>query len=441
LARESEYFGPLATGPESRALVWLFQAMNEAKNPLDGEASLEVGRIAVLGAGFMGSGVASVSLGLGDVVLRDISAEMLASAARSIDDGLRRQVRSEAISKVEADRRRSRLQLTTDVDALAGAELVVEAVFESLELKRTVLAEVEERVSPGAVIASNTSALPIREIAAEARHPERVIGMHYFSPVPRMPLLEIVVAESTAPWATATARAFGRAQGKTPIVVKDGPGFYTTRILAPYLNEAIVLLEEGARIEDVDRAMRDFGFPVGPIALIDEVGIDVGAHVARDLGRAFADRGHGSSDVLGKLHEAGFEGRKNRRGFFSYPEGRKRRRKRPNEEVYEYCGDAARRVVPAAEIQDRLALTMVNEASNCLQEGIIGSCRDGDLGAVLGLGFPPFRAGPFHHADAVGASTLVDELRGLEDRCGARFKPAELLVDMAKRGARFYPES
>jgi 3-hydroxyacyl-CoA dehydrogenase/enoyl-CoA hydratase/carnithine racemase len=441
LARESSYFGSLATGPESRSLVWLFHAMNQAKKPLEGESPPPVRRLAVLGAGFMGSGVASVSLGLCDVVLRDISPETLTSAARIIDGGLRSQIRSESISRIEADRRRSRLQLATDVNALAGCDLVVEAVYESLDLKREVLSEVEARVSPEVVFASNTSALPIEKIASEARHPERVLGMHYFSPVHQMPLLEIVATKATARWAIATAHAFGRAQGKTPIVVEDGPGFYTTRILAPYLGEAIALIEEGARIEDVDRAMKDFGFPVGPIALIDEVGIDVGAHVARDLGEAFADRSHPSGDVLTRMVEAGFEGRKNRRGFYSYPNGRKKGRKRPDEEVYAFFGDSVRRrSMPPSEIHGRLALIMVNEAVHCLQDGVIATPRDGDLGAVLGLGFPPFRAGPFHHVDAVGASAIADDLRRLEDRCGTRFRPAELLLDMATRAARFYPE-
>ena len=315
LARESDYFGKLAETMESRNLVRLFHAMNEAKKGIDGEAR-DVHRLAVLGGGFMGAGVASVSLGLSPVVVRDISEEVLGRAAKSIDDGLKRQVRSGAIRRVEADRRRSRLVLTTSVDDIEGADLVVEAVFEDLDLKRRVLAEIEERVSEDTVFASNTSALPISEIAAQARLPERVIGMHYFSPVPKMPLLEIVVADRTAQWATATAHAFGTAQGKTCIVVKDGPGFYTTRILAPYLNEAVLLVEEGAPIEDVDRAMKDFGYPVGPLALVDEVGIDVGAHVARDLGRAFADRGLEGSGAMPNLFEAGLHGRKIRRGYY-----------------------------------------------------------------------------------------------------------------------------
>jgi len=438
LARESEYFGQLATTAVSRSLVWLFHAMNEAKKPLQGPDPRSADRIAVLGAGFMGAGVASVSLGHGSVVLRDLTDEALAAGAKVIDEGLIRQVRSEAITKVESDRRRSRLELTTQLNRVSGADLVVEAVFEDLDLKRRVLAEVEDVISPEAVFASNTSALPIAQLAAEARHPERVLGMHYFSPVPKMPLLEIVVTEQTAPWATATAHAFGRAQGKTPIVVKDGPGFYTTRILAPYLNEAVLALTEGARVEDVDRIMKDFGFPVGPIALIDEVGIDVGAHVASDLGAAFADRGHTTNDTLQRLLEAGFEGRKNRRGFYQYPDVKRKGPKKVNPDVYEFFGGDDRTPLPEDQVRDRLALIMVNEAIWCLAEHVISTPRDGDLGAVLGLGFPPFRAGPFHYVDAVGADAVAARLEELERLHGSRFRPADLLRKMAADSRCFY---
>jgi 3-hydroxyacyl-CoA dehydrogenase/enoyl-CoA hydratase/carnithine racemase len=433
LACESDYFGKLAETMESRNLVRLFHAMNEVKKAIDGEAR-DVQNLAVLGGGFMGAGVASVSLGLCPVVVRDISDEVLGRAAKTIDDGLKRQVRSGAIRRVEADRRRSRLLLTTEVDDLEGADLVVEAVFEDLELKRRVLAEVEERVSEDAVFASNTSALPISEIAAEAKRPERVIGMHYFSPVPKMPLLEIVVADRTATWATATAHALGTAQGKTCIVVADGPGFYTTRILAPYLNEAVLLVEEGARTEDVDRALKDFGYPVGPLALVDEVGIDVGAHVAKDLGRAFADRGLEGSGAMPRLFDAGLHGRKNGRGFYLYPK-KKKKKKEINPEVYELLGGGQRRSIAAADIQDRLALLMVNEAVHCLQEGVITSPRDGDLGAILGLGFPPFRGGPFRHVDTVGHEAIAARLRELAEKHGKRFEPATLLTE----AGMFYP--
>jgi len=441
LDRESSYFGKLATGMESRNLVGLFHAMNRAKKPGDGPEPKAVDRLAVLGAGFMGAGVASVSLGHCAVVLKDISDEAIGAGSRTVEKGLVRQVRSGAITRREADRRRSALQPTTENADLAGADLVIEAVFEDLDLKRRVLAEVEEQIDPGAVFASNTSALPIAEIAKDARHPERILGMHYFSPVPKMPLLEIVVAEKTAGWATATAKTLGIAQGKTCIVVKDGPGFYTTRILAPYLNEAVVLLEEGARIEDLDRVMKDFGYPVGPVALMDEVGIDVGAHVAADLGAAFAERGLGSSDALPKMFEAGFEGRKNGRGFYLYPKKRKKGPKPVNVKVYSFFGGPDRRTVSPEEIRDRMALLMVNEAVHCLDEGVIASAEDGDLGAILGLGFPPFRGGPFRYVDHEGAAGIVEQLENLAQRLVPRFNPAGGLKELVNTGGRFYPEA
>jgi len=441
LDRESYYFGKLATGMESRNLVGLFHAMNRAKKPGGGADPKRVDRLAVLGAGFMGAGVASVSLGRCPVVLKDISDEALGAGIRTVEKGLVRQVRSGAISKREADRRRSALLPTTDDAYLADADLVIEAVFEDLDLKRRLLADVEDRIAADAVFASNTSALPIARIAEGARHPERILGMHYFSPVAKMPLLEIVVAEATADWATATAKAFGTAQGKTCIVVKDGPGFYTTRILAPYLNEAVVLLEEGAKIEDLDGVMKDFGYPVGPVVLMDEVGIDVGAHVAADLGAAFADRGLGSSDALPKMYEAGFQGRKNRKGFYLYPKKKMKGPRQVNTEVYRFFGGPDRRKVAADEIRDRMALLMVNEAVHCLDEGVIASAEDGDLGAILGLGFPPFRGGPFRYVDHEGAADIVERMGELAQRHGPRFEPAAGLRELARTGGRFYPEA
>ena len=435
---ESRHFGRLVASRQGKCLVGLFHAMNELKKAPVGAEPRPVRRLAVLGAGFMGSGVASVSLGLCPVVLRDIGEQALASGARTISGGLDKQVRSGALTRTERDRRWSRLQPTSDLATIAGTDLVIEAVFEDLELKRRVLAEVEAIVPAETVFASNTSALSIAGIAAAAVHPERVLGMHYFSPVPKMPLLELVVAEETAPWAVATARAFAVAQGKTVIAVKDGPGFYTTRILAAYLNEAMLLLEQGAAVEAIDKALKDFGFPVGPVALIDEVGIDVAAHVAADLGQRFADRGMAASPLLPRLLAAGYHGRKNRRGFYVYPPPGKRARKRPNPGVYATLGLAGRRAVAAEEIVDRMALMMVNEALRCLQEEVIASPRDGDVGAVLGLGFPPFRGGPFHHVDAAGAAAVVARLEDLAARLGARFAPAPLLLDKAKTGGEFF---
>ncbi|MBM3273969.1 MAG: fatty acid oxidation complex subunit alpha FadJ, partial [Candidatus Sericytochromatia bacterium] len=290
-----------------------------------------------------------------------------------------------------------------------------------------------------AVFATNTSALPIKDIVKNARHPERVVGMHYFSPVPKMPLLEIVRGPQSADWAIATAIQYGIKQGKTCIVVGDGPGFYTSRALAPYMNEAMVILEEGAAIEALDKAMLDFGFPVGPVALIDEVGIDVAGHVARDLGAAFADRLQGQTQVIAKLVDAGYSGRKNNRGFYSYPPEGSKKRKTVNQDVYNFFGGPSRKPMAANDMADRLALLFINEAVYCLQEGILSSPRDGDVGAILGLGFPPFHGGPFRYVDTLGADKVVARMEALAAKHGSRFKPAPLLVETAQAGRKFYP--
>jgi 3-hydroxyacyl-CoA dehydrogenase/enoyl-CoA hydratase/3-hydroxybutyryl-CoA epimerase len=385
----------------------------------------------------MGAGIAGVSLPHVPVVLKDVSLDAIGRGVKTIDEGLASRVRSGSLSRVEADRQRSRLAPATDPASVARADLVVEAVFEDLDLKRRVLAETEAHVAPEAVIASNTSALPIHEIAAHAERPERVLGMHYFSPVHKMPLLEIVAAATTADWAVETARAFGIRQGKTVIVVRDGPGFYTTRILAPFLNEATALVEEGAEIAAIDRALKSFGYPVGPMALMDEVGIDVGAHVSEFLGQAFSARGLEPSDALARMAAAGYAGRKNRRGFYRYDAGRGKGAKQVDEGVYAFFGGGPRREISAREMADRLCLLMVNEAIHCLQEEIIASPSDGDVGAVLGLGFPPFRGGPFRYVDTVGAASVVDSLEAFARRLGPRFLPAPLLVDAAREGKRF----
>lgn len=435
--REEVLFGELCASEACKGLLGLALAMIELKKPLPGPEGRPVKTLGVLGGGFMGSGIASVSLKLCPVVVKEVSDAVLGRCARSVWEGLCKQVKSGALTSFERDRLFARLHPALDGGELRRVDLVVEAVFEDLDLKRRVLKETEEVVSPECVFASNTSALPIASIAETARVPERVLGMHYFSPVPKMPLLEIVVTPKTSPQALATARAFGVAQGKTCIVVQDGPGFFTTRILSPFLNEAMVLLEEGAAVEAVDRALKDFGYPVGPVALIDEVGIDVGAHVAKEFGDAYASRGLSSSKALPALFEAGYQGRKNGKGFYRYD--KKRRGPKPvNREVYAFFGGPKRRGIPSVEMAERLAFLMVNEAVWCLQEGVIASPRDGDVGAILGLGFPPFRGGPFRYLDTLGAAEAVRRMEEYAQRLGPRFRPAPLLLEMAQKGERFY---
>lgn len=438
--KEAELFGKLVVSSESKNLVWIFHASRELKKlPKSMKTPAPVKKIAVIGAGLMGEGIASVSLPLSDVVLKDVSEKSVSRAKESIQRQLTKRVQSGSLLLADEMEQLSRLKCTTEMAALKDSELVIEAVFEELALKRKILHDVESVVSPTAVFASNTSALPIFQIAAQARHPERILGMHYFSPVPKMPLLEIIVTPKTSAAATATAQAYGIAQGKTVIVVKDGPGFYTTRILAPLLNESMLLLEEGASVEAIDGALKNFGFPVGPIALLDEVGIDVGAHVAHDLGLAFGSRWGRASEALGRLVETGYKGKKSRKGFYVYSESaRKKSKKEVDSSVYAFFGGQTRLSMSSQEIADRVAFMMINEAVYCLQDEVIQCARDGDIGAIMGLGFPPFLGGPFHYLEQLGLPAAVVRMQELAKKFGPRFAPAPLLLEKSEKNGRFY---
>ena len=321
----------------------------------------------------------------------------------------------------------------TGWEGLESVDVVIEAVFEDLALKQDMV-RAFEAVSPRGIFASNTSSIPIGDIASASKRPETVLGMHYFSPVHKMPLLEVIVTPKTAHEVTATAVALGKKQGKTVIVVGDGPGFYTSRILAPYMNEAAQLLLEGAPVEDLDRALTDFGFPVGPITLLDEVGIDVGAEGGQDPARRLR-RAHGGARGALEGGGGGTARPQERQGLLHL----RREEEGVDETVYDLLpGGRRRKRIPREEIAERVALQMVNEAIRCLGEGILRSARDGDVGAVFGLGFPPFRGGPFRYADALGTKALLDTMRRLEGRFGPRFEPAPLLVELGKAGRPFH---
>ncbi len=448
-ATEAQAFDDLVLSDESRALRELFFAVRAMKKTPYADKAKPVGLIGILGSGLMGSGIATVSLQGGiPVVMKDRSWAQLAPGLRRIWTHLDRQARTRMRNPVERDKVLSMLTPATDLDAISRADLVIEAVFEEKALKRRLLSEVEELVGDGCIFASNTSAIPIADIASTARRPENVIGMHYFSPVPRMPLLEVVVTKETADWVIGTAIATGQRQNKTVIVVQDGPGFYTTRTLMPFFHEAAALLGEGAAIKEVDRIAGQFGFPIGPFRLLDEIGIDVAAHVAEELDGFFSKRGFFPPTGLANMVDANCLGRKSAKGFYRYirmPWEKYGYRipmlKEPrptNEGVYQYFGGGKRRAADPLEIRERMVLLMVNEAALCLQEGIIASPRDGDVGAVLGLGFPAFLGGPFRYLDRIGIEQAVAKLERLADRFGARFRPAPILSEMAAKGDVFY---
>ncbi len=437
LKMESEAFGVLAVSSPSRALVSVFFATQEIKKHAgypEGIQAKDVRKVGVLGAGFMGAGIAAAAAEAGVLArVKDTSDDAVAKGLRQVRGNLEERKKRGSLTSRDVAKRMDRISGSVDLSGFRRCDLVIEAVLEDVDLKRRVVAEAEDVIPDDCVFASNTSSLPIAEIASSARRKNRILGMHFFSPVEKMPLLEVVVTPETDAWATATAVAFGRRLGKHVIVVRDGPGFYTTRALSPYLSEAARLVEEGAAVDEVDRAMTAFGFPVGPMALLDEVGIDVGAKVAKILHKHFGQR-MAPPLSMARVVEEGRLGRKNRRGFYTY-DGKK---KRVDETVYALMPDRQPRAFDPREIQERLVFAFLNEAVLCLEDGVVRFPRDGDVGAIFGLGFPPFLGGPFRYLDRLGARFAVQVLERLQARHGERFKPATTLVELAQDGACFH---
>ena len=440
-AEEAHLFGAMAATDVSKQLIFLFFATSALKKDSGVDHPLEplpVNKLAVLGAGFMGAGIAAIAAQQHTTVrLKDADHPRVAKGLAAVSAVLRERLSKRQISRREYDDEMILVGGTTDYTGFANVDLAVEAVFEDLAIKQQVLRESEAAMPSDAIYASNTSTIPITRIAEASKRPEQVLGMHFFSPVPKMPLLEVIRGARTGDTALATAVAYGKKLGKTVIVVHDGPGFYANRILAPYVNEAGRLLDEGVAIDAVDRAMVEFGFPVGPITLIDEVGLDVAGKSGAVMVEAFGER-MAPADAIKRVVDAGRLGRKGKSGFYSYDERGKKGG--VDETVYALlAGGAQRQERTAEEIQRRCVYAMLNEAARCLEEGIVRSARDGDVGAVFGIGFPPFRGGPFRYVDSVGVESVVRTLESLYNRFAPRFEPAELLREMARKGDRFYP--
>ena len=441
LELEAKAFGELAVTQEARSLVHLFFASTAAKNdpPVpEGTKPKDVDQVAIVGAGFMGAGIAVVSAEAGmGVRLKDVKPEAAAKGLKTARDTLVKRARRKKAKPFQITAVTDKVAATTEYTGFHTADVVVEAVFEDVSIKHTVLKEIEAHIGDGTVLGSNTSTIPIAKLAEAASRPDHVIGLHFFSPVDKMPLLEIITHPGTAPWVTATSHAWGKKIGKTPIIVNDSPGFYANRILSPYMAEAALLLQEGVRIEEIDQAMVTWGYPVGPITLYDEVGLDVAQKAGKIMAEAFSDRMVPVS-VIEKMVADGRLGRKNGKGFYKFGDDGKKTG--PDEAVYALIGNPPPKQMEHREIQDRLGLMMVNEAIRTLEEGVLHSARDGDEGAVMGIGFPPFRGGPFWYVDTVGAADVLQRLRALEARHGKRFAPAKLLVEHAEAGRRFFPD-
>ena len=440
---EADGFAELLMTSESSQLVNIFFATTELKKDtgVDSDArARDVKKVSVLGAGLMGAGIAYVSIDKAGktVRLKDISVAGVAKGVKYIGNIIDKKLKRRYIKPHHRDELMSRLTSGIDYRGIENTDVVIEAVFESLELKQKIVADIES-LNPAKeiIFATNTSAIPIDEVAAQAKFPERVVGMHYFSPVEKMPLLEVISGSKTADYVTATAVELGKQQGKTVIVVNDGPGFYTTRILVPYGLEAVRLILEGVSIEAIDQALEEFGMPIGPIKLLDEVGIDVGAHIVTTLNDAFGERIPLLDDVNSVVDD-GRKGKKNKRGFYDYSAESKG--KKVDESIYSVLGvnNPASKYMSPQSIAQRIILVMLNEAAFCLSDKVLRSARDGDIGAIFGLGFPPFLGGPFRYMDSLGIKSVIEKLGALEKTHGQRFQAAPALLELAKKDKTFY---
>ncbi|MEM6160701.1 fatty acid oxidation complex subunit alpha FadJ [Erwinia sp. P6884] len=439
-AAEAKAFGQLVMTPESAALRSLFFATTEMKKETGAAAEpRELSKIGVLGGGLMGGGIACVTATRGKLPVRikDVTTEGINHAMKYSWDLLSKQVKRRRLSPAERQQQMALITGTTDYQGFQHRDVVIEAVFEKLSLKQQMVAEVEASTSPQTIFASNTSSLPISDIAANAQRPEKVIGLHFFSPVDKMPLVEVIPHAGTDAETIATTVALAKKQGKTPIVVADRAGFYVNRILAPYINEAMRCLLDGEPIDEIDEALVQFGFPVGPVQLLDEVGIDVGTHILPVLEQAWGERFR-APEALSAVLNDNRKGRKNGRGFYLYGDRRPGRKKRVDQAIYTLLNVTPKSHLSRENIAQRCVMLMLNEAVRTLDEGVIRCARDGDIGAVFGIGFPPFLGGPFRYMDHLGLAQVVALSERLMHTHGERFAPCERLRQMAQAGEHFY---
>lgn len=436
LQREADEAAKLVNNEVAKNLVQLFFLMEEAKKDPYTAKAKDISYVGVLGAGVMGGGIAQIVADKTDaeVRMRDIAMTAIAGGMKAASRVWKRKVERKRMTRGEMARKLARITGTTDWTGFNRADIVIEAVVENLGIKQQVLAEFESLARPGAIFATNTSTIPITQIAAKAAHPQNVVGMHFFNPVDKMPLVEVIRGEKTSEAALVTTAALARKLGKTVVYCNDGPGFVVNRILGPYMNESAFLLEEGNSIESLDKAMVDFGMPVGPMALLDEVGIDVAAKVAGILSEAFGARME-KSGVVDKLYADGRHGKKNGKGLYLYADGK---RQGPDPTVYKLLGVAKPHPADEKAAVERMVLSMVNEASLILAEKIVGSAGELDLAMIMGTGFPPFRGGLLRYADSLGLPYIASRLDELSARVGPRFRPNEPLQRLASRDGKFY---
>jgi 3-hydroxyacyl-CoA dehydrogenase / enoyl-CoA hydratase / 3-hydroxybutyryl-CoA epimerase len=437
LQNEARLLGTLAPTVVSKNLISVFY-LNEMLKKDAHPSPHAISSTGVLGAGVMGGGIAQLFAEKGMTVrIKDIMTRAVGAGLKEAADIFTKRKKKGILTGLQARDGFDRITGTVDYSGFSRVDIGVEAVIENMEVKKTVLAGFEQATKEQAVFASNTSSLSITELAKTSNRPDKVVGMHFFNPVEKMPLVEVVRGRSTSAETIAAITTLSRRIGKLPIVVNDGPGFLVNRILMPYLNESAMMLEEGGTIEAIDHALLQFGMPMGAFILLDEIGIDIAHKVADILHNGLGERVKPST-LLAALYKEGYLGRKNKKGFYVYT-GRKRGK--PDASLYRLlsAGTSRKESIPPDEIVHRPLLLMIKEAALCLEDKIIGRPDLLDAALIFGIGFPPFRGGLLRYADTIGSKAIVEKLEGFRAKYGERFAPPASLMEMAKNGKRFYP--
>lgn len=434
LAMEVDAISELGATDATQNLIRNFFLGDKYKKGSSKTAVEKIAHAAVIGAGVMGSGIAQWLSSRGvSVILRDVNSEAIDRGLANIDKTYADAVKRGLMPEAKAREGRSRIVASIDPGNLRDVQIVIEAASEKLEIKKKIFSDLAGKTSAHAVLATNTSALPIDELAISTGSPARVVGLHFFNPVSRMKLIEVVAGPQTSDETKECALAFARQIGKLPVLVRDSPGFLVNRVLFPYLLEAAEMFQDGVSAEAIDQALLQWGMPMGPLRLIDEIGVDITVDIADTLEKAYGPRAH-APEVLRKMHEARMLGRKSGGGFYKY-EGKAQT---PNAEIEKWRSTA----IPSAvdEITNRLVFLMVNEAARCLEEKVVAAPEDADYGMVLGTGFPTFRGGPLRFAESFGLKKLVAEMGGIQSRAGQKFAPCDLLRQHAQNGTTLYQD-
>lgn len=442
LASEAQAFGELAISEQSKNLQHIY-FMSEAVKKYNGPKSTKplpvLSRGAALGAGTMGGGIAWLMAEAGmQPIMKDLTTDALNLGLKQSSQNFQGALKRKKITPDEFERKQRSITAQLDYSGFKKIDLVIEAVVENMDIKKKVFAETEKQVHLETLLTSNTSSLSVQEMSKALERPERFAGLHFFNPVHLMPLVEIIIHDKIAPETIEALHKWVLRVKKTPVIVKDGPGFLVNRILMPYLNEAGYLLEEGVSVKDLDQAALNFGMPMGPARLLDEVGIDVAVKVGKVMHDGLGARAY-PSKMSGKLSEKNFLGKKTSKGFYLYDE--KGKVTGPNPEVEELLPKEKKKM-SESELQMRLFLPMINEAAAILKDGIVETAADVDLGLIFGIGFPPFRGGLLRYADSEGLDKILGALKNFSETVDReRYTPNSYLTDLVETKTTFYEKA